>query len=99
MVATKAREIAFKTVHTTYAEGLNSMMKYIDEKIEEHANKGNLSVSFNLKSLIERFIKLSNYTIESTVAEYIKSQYEKRFFKVYIIRTNVSPEKTLTIDW
>ena len=99
MIAQKARELAFNTVHTTYEEGLDEMMKYIDERIEKEASKGFLSASFCLGGLIKNFIKLSNKTIEDTVEEYIKTQYEKKFFKVYITRTNISPEKTLTIDW
>ena len=99
MVAQKAREIAFNTIHTTYEEGLNKMMKHIDERIEKEASKGFLSVSFCFNDLIKNFIKIYNKTIEDTVEEYIKTQYEKKFFKVYITKINISSYKTITIDW
>ena len=99
MTAQRARELAFSTVHTTYEGSLNELIEYVDRRIEEQAKSGRLSIAFNLNGLIKTFIKISNYTIESTVEEYIKTQYEKKFYKVYIIKTNVSPEKTITIDW
>lgn len=98
MTAAKARETAFKTVHTTYEEGLNNMIKVIDETIENHAKKGELSISFDLKELIDNYIKLSNHTIYETMREYIKTQYEEKGFKVYNTRFGCSPTYT-TIDW
>jgi hypothetical protein len=98
MTAAKARETAFKTVHTTYEEGINNMIKVIDETIENHAKKGELSISFDLKELIVNHIKLSNHTIYETVREYIKTQYEEKGFKVYNTRFGYIPTYT-TIDW
>ena len=98
MTAQKARETAFNIVHTTYEEGLNNMIKFIDEMIETHAKKGELSISFELKELISNFIKFSNHTIDDTVREYIKTQYEEKGFKVYDTKFSFSPTYT-TIDW
>lgn len=99
MVAQKARELAFSTINTTYEKSLNELIEYVDKRIEEAAKSGALSVSFSLNGLINTFIKISNNTVKSTVEEYIKTQYERKFYKVYITRTNISPEKTITIDW
>ncbi len=99
MVAQKARELAFNTINTTYEKSLNELIEYVDKRIEEAAKSGVLSVSFSLNGLINTFIKISNNTVKSTVEEYIKTQYERKFYNVYITRTNISPEKIITIDW
>jgi len=88
------------TIHINLMKNaLNQQLSYVDKRIEKAAKSGVLSVSFSLNGLINTFIKISNNTVKSTIEEYIKTQYERKLYKVYITRTNTSPEKIITIDW